>query len=281
MGATPNLSGVKTLVVDDDAVVRTALRRLLSEWGAQVTEVDAATRAIVELKQARESGKPFGLVFVDSTLSPIDGFELVERMRAHPEEFEHAVLMVGPDGIGQAVPRARKLGVAAYVAKPLVRPAIVGAVAAVLDVDSAPDPATRAVGGERDARHRILVAEDSADAGWILRGLLEGPDYQVDVARDGGVAVDLFRIGRYDLVLMDIQMPNFDGYWATREIRAWERENGMKRTPIIAVTAYQREEDPQKTFRAGLDGYLAKPILKDALMRIVHRYLPAAAKATA
>jgi len=259
------------LVIDDDPAIRLVLQRTLSEWGAEVVEASAGPQGIVELKRARDARKPFDLIFVDSTLYPIDGFEIVERIRAHPEEFAHTVLMVGPEKIAEDVPRARRAGVVSYIAKPLTRPALVGGIAAVLSLPAA--EARVAPEGAPSARYRILLAEDSPEVSWIIRKFLESPDCHVDLVHDGGVAVDLFRIADYDLVLMDIQMPNFDGYWATREIRTWEREHQVPRTPIIALTAFPREEDPQKSLRAGLDGYLVKPVTKEDLRKVVEKYL--------
>jgi two-component system, sensor histidine kinase and response regulator len=267
------LQGIRTLIVDDDPGVRSILHRTLTEWGGEVVEAEGGPQGIVELKRARDARKPFELIFVDSTMYPIDGFEIVERIRVHPEEFARTILMVGPEKITEEVPRARKLGLAAYIAKPLSRPALVGGIASVLSLETATPPA--AEGTNSRARFRILLAEDSPEVSWIIRRFLEGPDYQVDLVRDGGVAVDLFRITNYDLVLMDIQMPNFDGYWATREIRTWERENHLKPTPIVALTAFPREEDPQKSLRAGLDGYLVKPVTKEALRKVLEKHLGA------
>ena len=266
-----NLQGIRTLVVDDDPGVRSILHRTLTEWGAEVVEAEGGPQGIVELKRARDARKPFELIFVDSTMYPIDGFEIVERIRTHPEEFARTVLMVGPEKITEEVPRARKLGLAAYIAKPLSRPALVSGIASVLSLEAA--ELTAAQGAASRARFRILLAEDSPEVSWIIRRFLEGPDYQVDLVRDGGVAVDLFRITNFDLVLMDIQMPNFDGYWATREIRTWERENQLKPTPIVALTAFPREEDPQKSLRAGLDGYLVKPVTREALLGVLEKHL--------
>ena len=269
-----DLKGIRTLVVDDDPGVRAVLRRTLSEWGAQVRELDAGPQAIVELKRARDGGKPYQLIFLDSTMSPIDGFEVLGRIRDRREEFERTILTVGPEKITEEVPRARDFGVT-YVAKPLTRPALIGAIVGVLNLKVAPSEPSAATSRDSGSlsRFRVLLAEDSPDVGAIFRHYLEGAEYQVDVARDGGVAVDLFRMGAYDLILMDIQMPNFDGYWATREIREWEKNHQMKRTPIIAVTAFPQQEDPQKSFRAGLDGYLVKPVNKDALVKTIRRHL--------
>jgi CheY-like chemotaxis protein len=275
----PNLRDVRTLVIDDEFSVRAVLHKTLVEWGAMVSEADAGARGIAELTRARDAGLPFELIFVDSTMAVTDGFEVVERLKRYPKEFERAVLMVGPERTAQEIPKARALG-AVYVAKPLTRAAIIGAIANVLGL---PQEGTQPVAEAAQRRRlRVLLAEDTADVSWILRTLIEGPDYQVDVAQDGRMAADLYRMADYDLVLMDLQMPNFDGYWATRQIRAWERENHRKRTPIIAVTAFAEQEDPKKSFEAGLDGYLVKPVFKDALLRMINKLLrPTSPKAGA
>lgn len=265
-----NLEGIKTLVVDDELNIRTVLLKTLGEWGAEVVEAESGPRGLTELTRARVSGDPFQLIFLDSSMSPMDGFEIAERLRAHPQEVARIILMVRPDRITQLLPRARELGIAAYVAKPLARNAVVGVIAATLNIEV--KQAQPSLQG-KPKRFRILLAEDTYDVGWIIRTLIEGPDYQVDVARDGGVAADLFRMLDYDLVLMDLQMPNFDGYWATREIRNWERLNHLKHTPIIAVTAFAHEEDPRKSFQAGLDGYLVKPVSKETLFRLIRKHL--------
>ena len=266
MAQPPDLRGVRTLVVDDEFSIRAVLRKTLADWGADVAEADAGPRGIAELTRARDAGAPFQLIFVDSTMTPTDGFEVVERLKAHPQEFQRAILMIGPEHTTQEIPRARALG-AFYVAKPLTRSAMIGAISAVLGTSGKASEPVAQAGGQR--RLRVLIAEDTPDVSWILRTLIEGPDYQVDVAQDGRMAADLFRMADYDLVLMDLQMPNFDGYWAARQIRAWERENHLKRTPIIAVTAFAQQEDPRKSFEAGLDGYLVKPVFKDALLRMI------------
>ena len=265
-----NLNGVKTLVVVDDLTTRTVLSTTLKEWGAQVVEAESGPRGLAELTRVRAGGDPFQLIFLDSSMSPIDGFEIAERLQAHPHEFGRIILMVGPHHITQDLSQARKLGVATYVGKPLARPAIVSAIAATLNLEvMRPQPPFPG----KPKRFRILLAEDTPDVAWIIRTLIEGRDYQVDIARDGGVAAQLFRLLDYDLVLMDLQMPNFDGYWATREIRTWERENHLKRTPIIAITAFAHEEDPRKSFQAGLDGYLVKPVPKETLLRLIGKHL--------
>jgi CheY-like chemotaxis protein len=268
--ANLNLKGTKSLVVDPDASIRHALGKRLADWGADVVEAESGARGLAELAHAREAGAPFGLVFVASAMSPTTGFEVAEILKHHPAELARTVLMLGADHIVEDGARARQLGVAAHVAKPLSLSEIIRAISMVLSADGAAQQSGTRL---KPKRSWILLAEDSSDVAWILRTQIEGSDYKVDVAPDGAVAVNLFRLGEYDLVLMDIQMPNFDGYWATREIRAWERQNRLERTPIVALTAFAQQEDAQKSFRAGLDGHLVKPIDKDKLLSAIGRHL--------
>jgi two-component system, sensor histidine kinase and response regulator len=266
----PNLRKTKTLVIDDDAAIRGVLQKTLTEWGAEVVEADTGPRGIAELARARDAGHPFQLILVASAMSAMDGFEVAEQVRSHVTEFAHTILMVGPEQIASQLYRARQLEIP-WVAKPLTRSAIIGAVSTVLDLATGEKESSSEPTPKR--RFHILLADDNSDVGWIIRTQVEGPDYQVDVARDGSVAAELFRIVDYDLVLMDLQMPNFDGYWATRQIREFEREHQRRHVPIIAVTAFTHEEDPRKSLRAGLNGYLAKPVSKDVLFKVIQKHL--------
>jgi CheY-like chemotaxis protein len=216
-------------------------------------------------------GRPFDLPFVAASMSLMDGIELAEHLKKHPREFARMILMVDPKHAKRDLPRARATGIATHVAKPLIRQAIAGAITAALNVSSAALPPAE-VETRAHRRFRILLAEDTADVGWIIRTMVEGADYQVDLAADGGIAADLFRMVGYDLVLMDLQMPGFDGYQAAREIRNWEHAKGLKRTPIIAVTAFAQER-PEKAFATGFDGYLLKPFEKQTLLKLIASHL--------
>jgi two-component system, sensor histidine kinase and response regulator len=266
----PNLKRIKTLVIDDDPTIRAVLQKTLAEWGAEVVESDTGPKGIAELARSRDAGHPFQLIFVAAAMSAMDGFEVAEHLRSHPTEFAHTILMVGPEQITSQLSRSRQLGIQ-WVAKPLTRSAIIGAVSTVLNLETGEHQASSEPTHKR--RFRILLADDNSDVGWIIRTQVEGPDYQVDVAQDGSIAADLFRIVDYDLVLMDLQMPNFDGYWATRRIREFEREHQRRHVPIIAVTAFTHEEDPRKSLRAGLNGYLAKPVSKEVLFKVLEKHL--------
>lgn len=266
------LSGTKVLVVDEDDKARELLRRFLREWGADVEIAESGPRAIVALGRARAAGRPFSLVFAAAAMAVMDGIEFAGHLRGRPEEFARVVLIVNQHDLTRVLPRARAAGIAHHLVQPLVRPAVIAAVCAALNQGPG-DPVVAAAAEVPHRRRRILLAEDVADISWLVRTMVEGDDYQVDLASDGEVAVDLFRLVGYDLVLMDLQMPGFDGYHATREIRKWERANAKRPTPIIAVTAFAREESPEKSRVAGFDGYLAKPFEKRALLGVIDRCL--------
>ncbi|MCR9144862.1 MAG: ATP-binding protein [bacterium] len=123
---------------------------------------------------------------------------------------------------------------------------------------------------------RILLAEDQPDNQMLIQAYLKKTPYSVDLAENGREAVERYQMGSYDLVFMDIQMPEMDGLTATRKIREWERESGAAKTPIVALTAYASTEDREKTVVAGCDDHVTKPIRKNDLLKIVQQYMPAA-----
>ena len=270
MAEGARLDGIRTLIVDDDPGIRRVLGRTLREWGAALSEAENGARGIVELKRARDEGKPYELTFLDSAMAGVNGFEVAQRIREqHPDEVRRLVLMVEESHAAQDEARARALGLGACLAKPLSRPGVVEAIARVLGPESraAEDAAIHPV-----ARTRILLAEDSADTRSIVGHFLSAEDFQVDGAENGKIALDLFRLAVYDVVLMDIQMPVYDGYWAVARIREWEKRTGSGRTPVVAITAYAMTEDAQKCLRAGFDGYVTKPLPRDRLLSTVRRY---------
>ena len=272
--APPNLVGSRALVVDTDGATRESILRILRELGADVTEAESAPRGLVEATRARSFNKPFDLFLVGSSMSPMDGIEFAEHLRKHPREFARTILLVNPRTAVADVSRATVAGIVTRMSKPVMRSALVSAVTAAMSASLEPR-APSAAAKEPGGRFRVLLAEDLEDVRYLIRAMIEGPECQVDLAADGAIAVDLFRMVGYDLVLMDLQMPGFDGYHATREIRSFERANHMPRTPIIAVTAYVGEESPTKTLAAGFDDFLMKPFERRDLRQLITRHLSA------
>jgi len=135
-----------------------------------------------------------------------------------------------------------------------------------------PAPAPPLAVPESDRPLHILLAEDSVDNRLLLLSYLKSKPYQIDIAENGAIAVEKFKISPYDLVLMDIQMPEMDGYTATREIRKWESRRKIKETPIVALTARAFQEDREKSLEAGCNGHLVKPIKKAVLLEAIKEY---------
>jgi len=268
--------GLKTLIIDDNATNRMILREMLSSWGASSTEAEDGEGGLAAMGQAWEAEAPYDLVLLDYRMPGLDGFGVAERIQKEPALAGTTLIMLTSDlGRGDSH-RFRELGIKGHLMKPIKRAdfknvllAALGWVrAAIQEPRPSPPPAVP----ESDRPLHILLAEDSEDNRLLLLSYLKSKPYQIDIAENGAVAVEKFKADRYDLVLMDIQMPEMDGYTATREIRKWEREHQLRETPIVALTAYAYQEDREKSQEAGCNGHLVKPIKKAGLLGAIREY---------
>ena len=264
------LAGMPVLVVDDNATNRRIFEETLANWKMNPTAVADAQAGLSALREAERAGKPFGLVLLDVMMPADDGFSMLESIRSDPELVMPPTLMassVAGDGERQ---RAHELGVARYLTKPVLQSELLSAVLEVMDTSVSEDtevvaPVARANGS------RILLAEDGLINQRVAVGLLAGWGHEVDVANDGAEAVEALQNHDYDIVLMDVNMPNMDGLEATAAIR--QREQGAaRRTPIIAMTASAMKGDRERFLAAGMDDYLSKPFEPAMLRELVDRY---------
>jgi CheY-like chemotaxis protein/signal transduction histidine kinase len=268
------IAGLKILIVDDNATNRMILRETLSGWKCLPSEAENGQKGIVELERAARTGTPYHLVLLDCHMPGLDGCAVAERIRQSPAIADTPIVMVTSD-LGRGDPRrCHELGIEKYLTKPVKRAELKSAVLTLAcKMESAlGKPAPPSTAEETHRALRILLAEDSEDNRLLLRSFLKSRPYQIDIAENGEIAVEQFKKSTYDLVLMDIQMPVMDGYAATREIREWERQKAVKKTPIIALTAYAFKEDRQKSLEAGCDGHLVKPIKKAVLLDAIADY---------
>jgi signal transduction histidine kinase/DNA-binding response OmpR family regulator len=222
------LAGVRVLVADDNGTNRLILRETLASWGATVAEAAGGEAALAELRRAVREKTPYGLVILDLRMPDMDGFAVAQALRDDPGLASAAVMMLPSVHRGGDIARARELGVAGYLIKPVKRNDLLEAALSAL---GRAQPAREAAPRESEAvlpraPLRILLAEDSPDNRLLVLSFLKNTPHQVEVAEDGEAAVAKFRAGEYDLVLMDVQMPRMDGYTATRAIREWERACG-------------------------------------------------------
>lgn len=256
-----DINGANILVVDDNPANREILRETLSVAGAMVTEAENGLVALQTFDKASNMGAPFELVVLDGRLPDIGGSEVAERIRKD-KLLNTACLLLSSDPQKEDFTIFRELGLPTPLVKPVKRQALLEAVSLAL-------AAKRTPGGTGTEKRTILIAEDNPDNQVLITAFLNESPHEVDMAVNGSEAVEKFKSRNYDLVLMDIQMPIIDGYEATRRIRNIEKESGVVRTPILALTAHATTEERQKCLDAGCDGHLTKPIKKSKLLEAI------------
>lgn len=274
-----DLTGIRVLVVDDSAINREIAREMVVSVGAKVAEADSGAAALAAVRQAIESGEPFKLILLDMRMPEMDGLEVATRIRHEIRRDAPLILMLSSDDLTPQLSRLRDAGLNAYLVKPITRRELFQAISKVLAED-------KSVRVFKAAEHtapiaqpppdlpaaRILVAEDSPDSRLLISAFLHHTPCQVDFAENGQIAVEKFTRNRYDLVLMDMQMPVMDGYAATRAIRAWELEHRVPRTNVLALTASVLEEAVTKAAEAQCDAHITKPIKKARLLEVIRQY---------
>ena len=298
--APMDLGGVRVLIMDRNATCRATMHEIFAAHGALVIEAASTDEAMEAIARAAE---PFQLVFADCSRSQAGGLELGRRIGADPVKAPGlTVATVSPYDLSKAFVGLREAGLEHYVVKPLKRADLLAAAAdfarrapeaaspapaatgsalgrsahfdqsasSVADgAAGAPAHPVLAIVGEELAPCRILLADDSVDNRLLIRAYLSKTGYGLDEAENGQVAVDKLMSGRYDLVLMDIQMPVMDGFTAVRRFRQWERDHDARRTPIIALTASAFDETVRKAAEAGCDSHLGKPLKRSTLLRVI------------
>jgi two-component system sensor histidine kinase/response regulator len=267
---------VPVLVVDDNSTNRQLLHVMLSRWGMRPTAVEGGRFVFEALEFARQAGQPFSMVLLDSHMPEMDGFEVAKQIRDNPELASTTLLMLTSGGSPGDGARCRELGISAYLTKPL-RPAEllegIGRVLQKLPQQTAPLITQHSLREDRN-RARILLAEDNPVNQTVAVRMLEKRGYAVVVASNGRAALATLEKDHFDVVLMDIQMPEMDGFEATAAIRAKEKISGTH-IPIIAMTAHAMKSDEQRCLAAGMDGYVAKPIRIQELLAALELHLPA------
>ena len=265
--------GMRVLVVDDNATNRRILAEMLRRWEMVPSSAAGALQALQMLREAQQSGRPHGLVLTDANMPEMDGFDLAERIKQDPELGSTVIMMLTSGDRPGDVARCEQLGIASYLTKPVKQSELFDAILIALGVaaeeESLETPGTLAAAAPRRLPPlRILLAEDSLVGQKLAVGLLERQGHTVVVANHGREALAALESQPFDLVLMDVQMPEMDGLDATVAIRARERQTG-RHVPIIAMTAHAMKGDRQRCLQAGMDEYLAKPIRAKRLFETI------------
>jgi len=272
------LRGVRVLVVDDNRTNRRILDGMLNRWEMKVTDVEGGEEALAQLCAAQNSGDPYRLVLTDMHMPHMDGFALVERIRRMPELSAATIMMLTSAGHRGDAARCQELGVSAYLLKPIRQSELREAVARVLGAKEAKGAIPLITRYSlQDAREpaaslRIVLAEDNLVNQRLATRLLEKRGHFVVLASNGLEAVAACERESPDLILMDVQMPEMDGFEATIAIREKEKGSG-KHVPIVAVTAHAMKGDREKCLASGMDGYLTKPIRPQELDEVLESYV--------
>lgn len=266
------LDPIDVLLVDDNDSYRHILKSLLEEWRLTVTAVANGEKAMQQLEGRLQAGTPLPLLICDAGMPGMDGYQLIESLRDRPELKKVKVIMLSSGGASNDIDRCRELGVLARVLKPAKESELLEAIHSAVDrqqlfVDTSTDNAIEP--DESPLAVKVLLAEDGLANQKMAVGLLTKWGHEVEVAENGQVAIEKWKSGAYDVVLMDVQMPVMDGFEATRTIRELEKHRGH-RTPIIAMTAMAMKGDRERCLENGMDEYISKPVRKAELLKVLN-----------
>jgi signal transduction histidine kinase/CheY-like chemotaxis protein len=299
-----DLNGVTVLIVDDNETNRHILEEMTRGWGMRPMAVESGDRALAAMRDRRTAGEPFRLVLLDLYMPGFDGFDVAERIRKDPSLAGATIMMLTSGQRLSDAERCRELGVSAFLLKPIRQVELCAAVsntlrqtsavpiaspariesapsaASAAKVDPAPTPPTAttmpapAPATSEDGGLSILLAEDNEVNQLLALHMLQRHGHGVVIAQDGQEAIDAVKRQRFDLILMDVQMPVLGGFDAARRIREMEaagETHGSSRTTIIAMTAHAMKGDREMCLEAGMDDYIAKPVKWRDLLTIINR----------
>jgi PAS domain S-box-containing protein len=276
-----DVTGLRVLVVDDNATNRRILAEMLSNWGMQPIAVDSGLAALAEMEHAAETAQPIVLALVDALMPEMDGFELADRIKHRPRLANATIMMLSSGQRADAV-RRRELGIAACLTKPIKQSDLLDTILTVLGGATAATHETPIQPRKSlPANHRglhILLAEDNSVNQRLALKLLEKRGHTVVLAANGRDALAVYAAEKFDLILMDVQMPEMDGFAATKAIREREvlartgpdhQTAATSHIPIVAMTAHAMKGDRERCLAAGMDSYISKPLRPQQLYEII------------
>ncbi|HUR48718.1 MAG TPA: response regulator [Acidimicrobiales bacterium] len=266
-----DLRGVRVLIVDDNSINRRVLGEMLSGWDALPTAADSSVAGLSAFVDAAESSRRFELVLLDFNMPDMDGLELCRQIRRQPGGGDVPVLLLSSSS-NEKAQDLKDAGVTLALPKPVKRATLYKALTQMLGGRDTAGPRRPKPTAEPSPPARILVAEDNAVNLRVATLMLQKHGHRVDAAGDGAEAVEALSRLDYDLVLMDCQMPEMDGFEATEQLRLREQASRRPRTPVVALTAAATREDVDRCLAAGMDAVLTKPIREEELFAVVAKW---------
>jgi CheY-like chemotaxis protein/HPt (histidine-containing phosphotransfer) domain-containing protein len=287
-----SMGDARILIVDDNATNRRIVCQHLSSWGCVVGMAADGHKALKELRRASNRGEAYELVLLDQKMPGMTGLELAAHIRRDSDIGGAKLVMLTSVGLALTLEDQAELQINAQLTKPVrrreLRRVLAGAVGLPVEPIQSREEDVEAVTAQtparRDSEPRILLAEDNPVNQEVATAMLEDIGCQVTVVANGQLAVDSFSRERFDIVLMDCQMPELDGFGATTQIRSLERERNRETpgsagssVPIVAVTAHAMEGDRERCLETGMDDYLTKPFSRAGLVEMIEKWLDASA----
>jgi signal transduction histidine kinase/ligand-binding sensor domain-containing protein/DNA-binding response OmpR family regulator len=268
------LAGMRVLIVDDNKTNCFILREILSAWEMNPEAVDSGRAALHALARAATDGDPFKLIILDSHMPEMDGFAVAAEIRRNAILSQAVIMMLTSSDAPEDTVRCRRLGIAAYLVKPVRRAELFESLAISLGSVWRSERRPQKAETRRPACGRnlhILVVEDNVVNRKVVLHMLASCGHTAMAVENGREALAAVESGAFDLILMDVQMPVMNGYEATEQIRIRERAGVSPHVPIVAMTAHAMKGDEEKCLEAGMDDYVAKPIKKSDLMATIGR----------
>lgn len=265
------LHQLRVLIVDDSKINRRILEEITGAWQMLPTTADSGASALDELERAADRGEPFRLVLLDTMMPTMDGFALAEEIHKRPDLGKPAMIMLSSAGMEDSIRRAKEYGVSRHLTKPVKQYDLLDAVTKVLGIAGASGWTDHEISAPAPRKGRslhLLIAEDGVINQKVALRLLERRGHTATIAENGREALAALDKEAFDLVLMDIQMPEMDGFEATASIREKETDTNTH-IPIIAMTAHAMKGDREQCLAAGMDGYIAKPIRAKKLYEVI------------
>ncbi|WP_231615435.1 response regulator [Novipirellula artificiosorum] len=269
-----SLRGLRGLVVDDNATNRMLCCEMLKSWQASATDASSGEEALVKMRQACDTNKPYDVVLLDGMMPQMDGFEVARQMTQDELLRRIPVVMLSSMDAGARRSDPAYAVIQHFLLKPVARRDLRDVLESLVGAPR-PSLSPRMPFERVDTPRQILLAEDAIVNQKVAVTMLKKRGHHVTLVCNGQEAVERFRDGGFDVVLMDVQMPLMDGLAATAAIRDLEREqnrDARHRTPIIAMTAHAMKGDKERCLDAGMDGYVAKPFCPEELFRVVEHH---------
>jgi signal transduction histidine kinase/CheY-like chemotaxis protein/HPt (histidine-containing phosphotransfer) domain-containing protein len=271
-----DLEGLPVLVVDDNATNRRILEEVLRHWHAKPVIAGSAAAAFAGMKKAHTRGEPFRVVLLDCLMPETDGFGLAAQIRQDPELTATKLIMLSSAGQARIASQCREMGLAGYLTKPVKQSELFDTIVAALGIRSEPiqQPAEAKPSPAGASRKlRVLLAEDNAVNQRLVVKLMQKHGHELVAVNNGVEALDVLERETFDVVLMDVQMPEMGGFEATARLREREKSTGQH-VPVIAMTAHALKGDRERCLEAGMDDYVPKPLQAASLFEAIDRLVP-------